>query len=185
MFKVNFLQKQALKNCETVTFTFRQSSLVYKHSRSCCLHSTIYLCIIQRSQTVEFCLAQVIDTPDITNCEMDAAAMREEVSKWRRLTVPRPDAVILTVRCDIRYTAEEFAIYQQVVKLWGDNSLKEKLVVAFTFGDCQDEPIEEELKTVCPELKIVLRDAGNVYFVFDKVRCCLFVFITAFYFIIL
>ena len=67
-----------------------------------------------------------------------------------------------------RYTAEEHAIYRQIQRLWGDNTLQHRLVVVFTFGDCQDEPIEEELKTVCPELKSVLRDAEHRYVVFNN-----------------
>ena len=45
--------------------------------------------------------------------------------------------------------------------------------MAFTYGDLQDNPIEEELKTVCPELQSVLKDAGRRYVVFNnKVKIC-------------
>ena len=67
-----------------------------------------------------------------------------------------------------RYTAEEHAIYREIQRLWGDNSLQQRLVVVFTLGDCQDEPIEEVLRDVCPELKGVLRDAGRRYVVFNN-----------------
>ena len=67
-----------------------------------------------------------------------------------------------------RYTAEEYAIYRQLQRLWGDNTLQHRLVVAFTFADRQDAPIEEELKTVCPELKKVLREARHRYVVFNN-----------------
>ena len=46
--------------------------------------------------------------------------------------------------------------------------LQRRLVVAFTFADLQDKPIEEELKTVGPELKKVLREARHRYVVFDN-----------------
>ncbi|KAK7487673.1 hypothetical protein BaRGS_00021092 [Batillaria attramentaria] len=110
---------------------------------------------------------KVIDTPDVTNCEMDEQQMQAEVSRWRSLTSPCPDIVLLAIRCDVRYTKEEYDIYSQIKSLWGDG-LRERLVVAFTFGDRQDQPIENELKTVCPELKRVLKDARQRYVVFNQ-----------------
>nr|KAG5698947.1 hypothetical protein BaRGS_024868 [Batillaria attramentaria] len=73
-------------------------------------------------------------------------------------------------RCDVRYTAEEYAIYQQVKILWGHNtSFCKRLVVVFTYGDLLDGKIEDQLKTVCPELKKVLKDAKQRYVVFSQV----------------
>ncbi|XP_076457899.1 uncharacterized protein LOC143291730 isoform X2 [Babylonia areolata] len=109
---------------------------------------------------------KVVDTPDITNLTLDSQQMRAEVDRWRQLTQSTPSAVLLTVRCDIRYTAEEHAIYREIMALWPQ--LKERLVVAFTFGDRQDQPLEEELRAVCPELKSVLRDAGQAYLLYDN-----------------
>ena len=119
--------------------------------------------------TTPMIAAQVIDTPDITNCNMNANEQRAEVAKWRELTRSDPAVVILTVRCDVRYTAEEYAIYKEINALWGGNSLKKKLIVAFTFADLQDNPLEEELKTVCPELRSVLRDCTDTWVRFSKV----------------
>ena len=67
-----------------------------------------------------------------------------------------------------RYTAEEYDIYRHLVRLWGDSTLKDRLIVAFTFGDLQDNPIEEELRTVCAELQNVLTDACHRYLVFNN-----------------
>ena len=100
---------------------------------------------------------------------MSEIQMQEEVTKWRSMATSKPSLVLLAVRCDVRYTAEEYALYRQMLRLWGDNSLRQRLVVAFTFGDRQDRDIKEELRTVCPELKSVLRDAGQRYVVFNKV----------------
>nr|KAG5700189.1 hypothetical protein BaRGS_011032 [Batillaria attramentaria] len=55
-------------------------------------------------------------------------------------------------------------------KLWDDDSIKQRLIVVFTFGDRQDRNIEEELRTVCKELKNVLNDASWRYVVFDNTR---------------
>ena len=112
---------------------------------------------------------QVVDTPDLANNSMSEIQMQEEITKWRSMATSKPTLVLLAVRCDVRYTAEEYDIYRQILRLWGSDSLRQRLVVAFTFGDRQDRDIQDELKTVCPELKSVLRDAKNRYVVFNQV----------------
>lgn len=89
------------------------------------------------------------------------------VNEWKTLTEPYPHAILLAVRCDVRYTAEEHAIYRRIKSLWGDN-FNRKLIVLFTFGDRQDRDIKEELSMVSPELKSVLRDAEYQYVVFNN-----------------
>nr|KAG5711800.1 hypothetical protein BaRGS_023564 [Batillaria attramentaria] len=93
---------------------------------------------------------------------------QREVAAWKTMTSPDAHATLLAVRCDVRYTREEHQIFLLLKKLWGGNSLCKRLVVAFTFGDRQDCDIEEELKTVCPELQSVLKDAGRRYVVFNN-----------------
>ncbi|XP_070201249.1 GTPase IMAP family member 9-like [Littorina saxatilis] len=111
---------------------------------------------------------KVVDTPDVVNLDLTLEDMEEEVSRWKDLTLPHPSAVLLTVRCDVRYTPEEYAIYRQILKLWGDDTLKRHLVVTFTFGDRQDEDIRQTLQHVCPQLKSVLKDANGRFVVFDN-----------------
>ncbi|XP_076457892.1 GTPase IMAP family member 8-like isoform X2 [Babylonia areolata] len=105
---------------------------------------------------------KVIDTPDFTNLMADKRTAQQHVDRWKVLTNSLPDVIILTVRCDVRYTKEEHDIYQAIQDRWGDRSVFQKrLMVAFTFGDRQDEDLEEELEMVCEELKSVLKDAKN------------------------
>ncbi|XP_025083377.1 GTPase IMAP family member 4-like [Pomacea canaliculata] len=110
-------------------------------------------------------IIEVTDTPDLSNQYHTVAEIQAEVKKWKGDPETTPDAVLLAVRCDVRYTAEEFAIYQQVKKIWG-HDLCRRLVVAFTFGDRQDRDLGEELGTVCHELKSVLKDASDRYVLF-------------------
>lgn len=115
----------------------------------------------------------VVDTPDLTYTEEMANSQQgqEEVSRWKSLTTPFPSAILIAVRCDVRYTPEEYDIYRRVQIYWGDNAtFCSRLIVVFTFLDCQDRPIAEELRTVCPELKKVLKEADNRYVVFNKNR---------------
>ena len=62
------------------------------------------------------------------------------------MTSGKPHVILLAVRCDIRYTPEEYAIYRQVKEIVDDGLMCQRLVVAFTFGDRQDEDIEEDIK---------------------------------------
>nr|KAG5698949.1 hypothetical protein BaRGS_024870 [Batillaria attramentaria] len=111
--------------------------------------------------------ARVVDTPDISEMDMKEQEKVLEVSRWKARVEPGHYAVVLTVRCDRRYTAEEYAIYQQIKKLWKDNSFCDHLVVALTFGDRLDGDLDTQLKIVCPELQHVLRDAGKRYVLFN------------------
>lgn len=106
-----------------------------------------------------------MDTPDISNLGVDEKGSEEEINKWCFF---HPDVILLAIRCDLRYTAEEYQIYQQIKKVLGEEYLQSKLTVAFTFGDRQDKNIHEELKTVCTELQDVLKDAKNRYIMVSK-----------------
>ncbi|XP_025083374.1 GTPase IMAP family member 4-like isoform X2 [Pomacea canaliculata] len=110
---------------------------------------------------------KVIDTPDLVNLDLSDAEIYEQVSHWKLHAVGK-FAILLAVRCDVRYTAEEYDIYRKMKRAWGDNSFTNHLVVVFTFGDRQDRDIHEELKTVCWELRSVLADAGNRYVLFNN-----------------
>ncbi|KAK7487678.1 hypothetical protein BaRGS_00021097 [Batillaria attramentaria] len=112
---------------------------------------------------------RVVDTPDISNMTIGKTEVNisREIYQWKQLACPGPDAVLLTVRCDIRYTPEELEIYRQIRDHWGDDSLHKHLVVLFTVGDCLDQSIEEEVKSACDELKEILKDAHHRRVVFN------------------
>ncbi|PVD23986.1 hypothetical protein C0Q70_17263 [Pomacea canaliculata] len=120
---------------------------------------------VTNSAEVHGVTVTVMDTPDISNLGVDEKAAEEEIKKWCFF---HPDFILLAIRCDVRYTAEEHQIYQQIKKVLGEEHLTSKLTIAFTFGDRQDKDINEELKTVCPELKDVLKDADNRYIMFSN-----------------
>nr|KAG5696289.1 hypothetical protein BaRGS_027899 [Batillaria attramentaria] len=104
---------------------------------------------------------KVVDTPDVTICNME-----DEVSMWKAMTAPNPHVILLAVRCNERYTQKEYDVYLTIKRLWGD-SLCERLVVAFTFGDKLEDP--DRLDRDCKEnerLKKVLKDASKRYVVF-------------------
>ncbi|PVD23998.1 hypothetical protein C0Q70_17275 [Pomacea canaliculata] len=124
---------------------------------------------VQSEQTErDNCLWTVVDTPDPVNSELDTKQLKEEIQKWKQMTASFPSAILLAVRCDVRYTAEEYDIYKKIKNAWADKSFLDNLIIVFTFGDRQDKDLAEELKTVCPELKNVLKDSNNNYVLFNN-----------------
>ncbi|KAL8577806.1 hypothetical protein ACOMHN_054556 [Nucella lapillus] len=114
---------------------------------------------------------RVIDTPDITNCGLKSDRDRQaEVNRWKNvLTSPNPSMVLVTIRCDVRFTAEEFAVYREILRLWRtSHSLNSTLVVAFTFGDRQDYDIAEDVANPPPELGQILQLAKKRHMVFTN-----------------
>nr|KAG5693397.1 hypothetical protein BaRGS_009870 [Batillaria attramentaria] len=113
-------------------------------------------------------LRQVINTPDLANPRKTDEEAKREVETWlQRADNRTPDAVLLVIRSDRRYTREEFNVYQQLKGLLGDK-LGDNLVVIFSMGDrlrCKE--LRVDLSVTCSELKNVLKDAGQRYLVFD------------------
>lgn len=95
---------------------------------------------------------------------------KKEVKSWITQAGGKPSAVLVVIRCDGRYTAEEYKIYKQLKTVLGGN-MKGNLVVVFTIGDFlkgEKTELEESLKNAGTELKEVLQDATNRYVVFDN-----------------
>ncbi|PVD23985.1 hypothetical protein C0Q70_17262 [Pomacea canaliculata] len=80
----------------------------------------------------------VVDTPDIDNLHYGPDEREQEVQSWKRMTSLDHPTILLALRCD-----EEFAIYKDFKRLWGDNAgIRRHLVVAFTFGDKQTRDLK-------------------------------------------
>ncbi|PVD24005.1 hypothetical protein C0Q70_17282 [Pomacea canaliculata] len=109
---------------------------------------------------------KVVDIPDFTNLEVGGDDIRHEIRSLSNSLTHTQYAVLLAVRCDVRYTKEEYDIYREFKTLWG-KGICSHLIVAFTFGDRQDHNLDEELETVNPELKSLLSDAGRQYVLFN------------------
>ncbi|XP_025111447.1 GTPase IMAP family member 8-like isoform X2 [Pomacea canaliculata] len=107
----------------------------------------------------------VTDTPDLSNMSVDGNDVDRGIQSWQTF---QPDVILLTIRCDVRYTPEEFQIYKEIKKSLRDDYLCPRLTVAFTFGERLDRDIRDELKDVCTELKQVLEDADDRYLVFRE-----------------
>lgn len=116
----------------------------------------------------------VIDTPDIVNCIKNDNERRDEVTKWKSLIKfgEKTLVVLLIIRSDVRYTNEEYRVFEEINRCWGSSpSLKKGLIVAFTFGDTLEEDIAETVKSPPPELmKVLAGDAKNRYVLFKHTK---------------
>jgi hypothetical protein len=65
-------------------------------------------------------------------------------------------------------------VYQEIVRLWEDTSLERRLIVAFTFGDRQDEDITKMIRNPPPELGRILQAAKKRYVVFNNAVSALY-----------
>ncbi|XP_025111455.1 GTPase IMAP family member 8-like [Pomacea canaliculata] len=120
---------------------------------------------VTRSAEIDGVAITVTDTPDLRNLGIVKTSTEEEIKKWYAF---HPDIILLAIRCDVCYSAEEHQMYQQIKKVLGEKYFTSILIVAFTFGDRLGKNIDEELKTVCSELKDVLKEAGHRYIVFSN-----------------
>ncbi|XP_025111448.1 GTPase IMAP family member 8-like isoform X3 [Pomacea canaliculata] len=106
----------------------------------------------------------VIETPDVSNLTLEDKAADDEIKKWSEFD---PDLILLAIRCDVRYTQEEYQIYKRIKRVLREQFVCPRLAVAFTFGDRLNTNIEDELKSVNPELQDVLTEARQQYVVFS------------------
>nr|KAG5702043.1 hypothetical protein BaRGS_015778 [Batillaria attramentaria] len=60
---------------------------------------------------------RIVDIPDVTDNRFTIAKQQKHMLKWKQLAAPGPDAILLTVKCDADYTAEDYDIYQQMKQL--------------------------------------------------------------------
>ncbi|XP_076457947.1 GTPase IMAP family member 8-like isoform X2 [Babylonia areolata] len=112
---------------------------------------------------------KVIKTADLQ--QVDDAQQRQQIDGWKNLASPHPVIVLLLVCCenidvydtknDDVCTTEEYDIYEDIKRLWGDDSpfWNNKVIVVFTFNGRMDFSTERIEK--CRRLSDVVQAAGN------------------------
>lgn len=105
---------------------------------------------------------RVIDTPDILNLHMTEESMED----WNRMAQPGPDVILLIIKCDVRFTEDEYRVFEQISRLW--SNLSDKLVLAFTFGDNKVKDFRDDIQAGGPNMQKVLQAAKNRYVVFNN-----------------
>lgn len=73
---------------------------------------------------------QVTDTPGVCDTHRPLEEVHREICKSVATVIPGPHAVIMCLRCDRRFTDEEYQAYEQLKKLFG-NGLKDYMILVF------------------------------------------------------
>ncbi|XP_070203736.1 GTPase IMAP family member 8-like isoform X2 [Littorina saxatilis] len=103
----------------------------------------------------------VVDTPDLIDKKLGAG---RQVPKWKELSGSEPDVILLAVRFDRKYMAQDLQLYKTIKKTWGEDDFKRRLAVVFTFVEKTPEDI---LKKLGREFEEVLADVNQRYVFFD------------------
>nr|KAG5709561.1 hypothetical protein BaRGS_001611 [Batillaria attramentaria] len=112
---------------------------------------------------------QVTDTPGVCDTHRSEEEVLLEVGKSVAVASPGPHVILMALRCDRRFTQEEYEAYLTLKCLFGENICKHMMVVfagADTFGDLpaeREEGLQEAVTTAPPQLAEVMRDAGGRY----------------------
>ena len=128
------------------------------------LRKELYMCIplpdVLICSAVLLCLyGQVVDTPDLSQIN-NMADKRRQVAKWKQMTSPGPSAILVAIPCDTRFKQVDYAAYEEVKNLWGDDSsFCGRLFIVFTYADRESRGMKKEAWYLYPELEKVLADA--------------------------
>ncbi|KAK7471898.1 hypothetical protein BaRGS_00035482, partial [Batillaria attramentaria] len=114
----------------------------------------------------------VTDTPGLCDTHRDESDVLREVVKSVAVASPGPHVVLMVLRCDRRFTEEEFQAYLALKGLFGEGVCDYMIVVfagADAYGDSpgnsendeQRQNLKMEAKEFPPELQQVIREAGD------------------------
>uniref|UniRef100_A0A673J7H4 Si:ch1073-322p19.1 n=1 Tax=Sinocyclocheilus rhinocerous TaxID=307959 RepID=A0A673J7H4_9TELE len=110
----------------------------------------------------------IVDMPGFGDTRLDATSIHAEIAKCIALTAPGPHVFLLVIPLG-RYTADEDQAVAQMLHVFGEEALRHT-VALFTRGDELDDDggIESFLESAPERLKILLRDCGGRYCVFNN-----------------
>ena len=106
----------------------------------------------------------MIDTPDVFNLDDDEPSAMLKFKGWESLIVPSgPTAFLFTVRLDVRFTPNDYQLYQRYRKLL-PVILRNNVILGFTRVDDLPGPVDEQITLSC--VKTLLNDCQGRYVVF-------------------
>ena len=98
------------------------------------------------------------DTPGVCDTHRTLEEVHREICKSVATVTPGPHAVIMCLRCDRRFTEEEYQAYEQLKKLFGEG-LKDYMILVFNGLDQADgKPDFEKMGKKIKNLGRVLGD---------------------------
>ena len=101
------------------------------------------------------------DTPGVCDTHRSLEEVHKEICKSVATVTPGPHAVIMCLRCDRRFTDEEYQAYEQLKKLFGEG-LKDYMILVFNGLDqAGSKPDFEKMGQKIKNLGLVLGDLGS------------------------
>ena len=101
------------------------------------------------------------DTPGVCDTHRTLEEVHREICKSVATVTPGPHAIIMCLRCDRRFTDEEYQAYEQLKKLFGEG-LKDYMILVFNGVDqAGGKPDFEQMGQMIKNLGRVLGDLGS------------------------
>ncbi|XP_033970275.1 GTPase IMAP family member 7-like [Trematomus bernacchii] len=108
---------------------------------------------------------EVVDTPGLFDTSLPEHSVKREISKCINMSAPGPHAFLLVIRVG-PFTCEERDAVLQMEQIFGADAWKHTIVL-FTHGDAMGPQLLQEAG---PELRAVLKKAGNWFHIFNNAR---------------
>ncbi|KAK7089195.1 hypothetical protein V1264_024453 [Littorina saxatilis] len=112
---------------------------------------------------------QVTDTPGVCDTHRSEVEVLKEVGKSLAVAAPGPHIILMVLRCDRRFTKEEYDAYATLKRLFG-NGICDHMLLVFagidSFGSSeeeQEEGLRHSVETAPKLLQEVLKDAKGRY----------------------
>ncbi|KAK7491180.1 hypothetical protein BaRGS_00017617, partial [Batillaria attramentaria] len=139
----------------------------FKCEESICFSSVTRTCNVESNKFHDKEIT-VMDSPGLFDTEKHNSVVFTLVNKAATMQ-PGFDAIIYTLKIGSRFTTGDFAVYERLRAVFGEEATR-YMIIVFTHGDeLNGANIEDELKTASQQLKTVLSECGNRYVVFNNV----------------
>lgn len=120
-------------------------------------------------------IIEVTDTPGLCDTHLDEGKIYREVAKSVAVAEPGPHVIIFTLRCDRRFTDEEYKAYLKIQEIFSEEMNKYQILV-FNGMDCYNDEdgetsLEEQRQCLTQEitkfgdkLNVMIQKSGNRFF---------------------
>ncbi|XP_025110026.1 GTPase IMAP family member 4-like isoform X2 [Pomacea canaliculata] len=109
----------------------------------------------------------VVDAPGLRGDRVSEDTVFQEILSTIAIWSPGPHVVVIVLRCNNRFTLEEYASVRTLQRLFGNN-IRPFLVIVFTGGDSlgatpdeMRQALERQIAAAGDELRLLLQDVSN------------------------
>ncbi|KAL4009550.1 hypothetical protein ACER0C_003402 [Sarotherodon galilaeus] len=118
-------------------------------------HSSVTAECSKQQERVFKKMVSVVDTPGLFDTFLPEDVVKREISKCINMSAPGPHAILLVIK--------------KVEEIFGEDAWRYTIIL-FTHGDVVESDFDETLEEAGPELKEVLKKAGNRYHLFNNLK---------------